>query len=279
MATVPRQTVPGVKARPISTVFDQRRAPIGAFGTTGLTELGAAGLQVGLGLVGVAINEAADENDREAKEADNAYSQRVRELLWGEDGYYSKRQKAAMDAHDGVVTSILEVQSEIAVEMKSERARRMFMTSTNTANKTNFNKMGSHRITEQRASQIQVSEARKAEAADDAALAYTDGLLTGTPGNPTVTENAVATVRSEVEAQLKLAGHTRGTKEGEIIFENEFGKAVTALYSGMIDGALKHQQVDVAIQLLDKFEGEMDPAVVANLRNKIKNPKLVQDAT
>lgn len=263
MPTVPLNTRrgPQVRNRPLDPGF-QRIGGVSAlaFGG-GLPENVGRGIgRLGDQLAQVVLREQQDDNERRAKELDVEFGNRKRRLL---DEFFSQQGANAVDDHAGVQQRLDQLQQEIAGQSQNDRVREMFEVSSQQRLATDKDRIGRYVVGQRRVAALGVSSARVAGAVEDAVRGRNDDE---------VIRQSTAVIRGEIETQARINGWSTEEKQ------QAFQAALTGMYKTMFLSALSQNDVAGAKAILDDNSEKMAPAIVAELRDRIKTPEIISQA-
>lgn len=207
MATVPRVTRPSVAPQPIDPGYQRvdGAALAGASGAGSGAALERAGVRVQQASDDVgrlAIQMQLEDNEREVKKADIAYSERLRVIGFGDgtpqnQGYYATKGEASIGAYGTTRKSIQDARKEIADGISNARARQLFLESTAGKENTALEGVDRFHLQQRRVADNTVSEARLKEAGDAAAVGWND---------PKVMAGALAVVNGEITTMASREG-------------------------------------------------------------------------
>ena len=267
MPTVPKKQIGEIRNAPAPTVFQTSRGIEGLASVgQGLTALGSGFQNLSDTTEKIALKVAVEDNERRAKELDVDFNKRRRAILYGDEenpGYYGRKGSEAVDSFGGVQDQLKKAREEVSGLAKNERIKRIFDKSSLTKTDSDLETMSAFVTRERVSANLIASQARTQEAIEDSTLAYND---------KNVIDRSTAIVRSEVFAQSKIQGWKPET------IKTELGKALTVMYTNMIKGALNRQDVQGAVDILDKYRGQMDAPVAAEMEALISKPKLIAQA-
>lgn len=265
MPTFPKKQFPEVKHRPISPVFQEGRAPRGAFGIEGVQELGQGLAKVGDAFATIAIDEQKDENDRLAKEQDVSYDEDKLFLLYGDGtdenpGLYGLRAAAAVEQAPHTRQAIRKLFRERLGKIKNSRVARMFEASAADKDRNDLRSIAAFITRERKGAQIEAASARSATATNRAAR---------NPADRALTKKSLSTVEAETMTQARLEGILN--RPG--LVEARLRAARTVHFDAIIRAARPHSP-QLAEELLKEYSAQMDTGVVSKLKESLKTPVL-----
>jgi len=183
MARVPVATQGAVKNRAAPVVYQSTFAPAEAFGSAqaqGAIEGGKALSQASDVLEANALKIQIEDNERAAKDADIALSQRIRDITLGDGdkaGYYSTRGENAVSNYRTVSEELEAARREVGETITNPRVREMFAKSAANRMDREANNIARHVAKERRVANDATSEARLGEAVSDAAAHNANGKV------------------------------------------------------------------------------------------------------
>ena len=139
--------------RPLSPVFGSTKISADAFGAGAARDLQQAGQ--GLQAIGADLGDEAlrlqiERNEAEAREAASTFSERTREALYGESGYYRLSGRDAVFGAAAAQQQLRTAVDEIAAELTTDRARRLFRAGADPQLRTALGAIDRHSIGEHR---------------------------------------------------------------------------------------------------------------------------------
>lgn len=167
-----------------------------------LQQAGAAALKMGQGLMDVQTELDVRVRTARVREADTAYSEAVRNLLTGPNGYTSTVGKAAVDAYATLKEKLASERVKIAESLDDETQRDEF----NRTSEAHWDRALSIADSHYTRSALAYEESRSVARAETATDNYIDAYDHIGPG-PEVDE-ALATLRSEVNTLSTLRGYS-----------------------------------------------------------------------
>lgn len=236
-----------------------------AFGSASARSLIFAGSELGKTsdlLASRILKQQAEDNELRAKQLDNEFAARLREIGYGDGtdenpGYYSTKGQAALDAQGTVQDAIRRARAAVMQQAGgNERVQQMLGLSTDVRINTELTRIASHTSTERVAAQQTVSDARKQEAADDAAANWNDSA--------TLTRSLEIAV-AEAHGDAERAGIT----DPEAI-ANVVGAAQTVVLKNTIEAAMETDPV-AAQAIYDANKDLIDGTARADLEKKLMN--------
>lgn len=255
MVTVPR-TQQSVVARPGPTT---RSTPVFQNGNTSAASFGAglaqANAQLGQSIASAAstgldiiTKEQIEDNEREAKRLDVLFSQRLREINYGDgktSGFYGTRGTATLEALPDTEKAINDARREISQSVKNQAVRGLFDRSASVRQERELETMVRFTSDQRRVANDATSEARLGEAADDAAVAWND---------PQVLARSITIAASEVDDMAERNGWSPE------VAASKMQEAETHIYRTAIVAALQ-QDPDAAQTLYNRNKTQIDGRV------------------
>lgn len=267
MPIVPTNKLPSVANRPVATPFDAARgATPDAFGAgigKAMIQAGTQMKQRGDATEKIALSLMAEDNTRRAKEIDSAYNADRRDLLFGQDGVYSKRGSMAVDGEATANKKLNDLSKKYISQAQNDSVRKILEASFFQTSEQDKNKMAAFVSKERITANLSASQARQQSAINEAAAAYND---------PAVLNKSLATTRAEVFDQARVLGWDAATTK------NEEAKAVSLLFSKTIESVLKSGDVSSAVALLKEHRSQISAPIAAQLDRVLENPKLIVQA-
>lgn len=262
MARVP-QASPGVSAveiRPIAPAYQQTSGllvdAIQSRGASQNIERAAQKIEgAGDMLAQEAVKQQMEDNEREAKKADIALSEKMRAIMFGDGtpenpGFYGLKGEAALAAYPKVREQMAEARKQIGGTLTNAKAREMFELSAAGRFDTEGRSMDRHNMQERIVANDTVSVTRIREANDGAIAGWND---------PQRVAQQEAIIRGEI--------YSMGQRNGwspEVI-NSRIQEEQSKMYYGMIKAALGHSALD-AQKLYDQYK----PAIDGSLRPAIE---------
>ncbi len=202
---------PSVRLNPIATPFDPGRgATSGAFGgpeAQSLINAGEAGQQIGDALIKSAERIQRQDNERELLKLDTEWSATLREIGYGEGGFFGTRGDGTLATHVPTVQAIDKARQKMLASVKNDAVREQFDALSATRAEDEFDVMARHVLTQRRVADDAVSEARLSEAADDAAVAFND---------PERVDRSLAVARDEIFGLAQRNGWSEEVAQSKI---------------------------------------------------------------
>lgn len=230
MPRVPELT-PQVSSRGLPYAYQTASgATPDAFGAAQGRALASSGQQLqaaGNDLAQLSIQMMEEDNEREAKRADNELTRALRQITVGDGetpGYYGLSGQAAVDAYGDTEKSVQEARRKIAATLQNPRARELFESAAFAREERALDGLARHVVKERKVANDAVTEVRLNEAADDAGASWND---------PKVIGQSVAIVRSEVQAMADRNGWAPE------VTASKMEAAETAVHQQVIDSALQ----------------------------------------
>ena len=233
MPTVPTQPLPSVTPQPVRLVFQSAEGAtadvFGAGTARGLQRAGGQLGQAGDQLATLALQQAAEDNEREAKLAMVEFDRAKSDLLVGSattPGYIAQQGENAVRGYPEFQQSVESLRRERLNQIRSPRVREMFDAASQVSVAGTIEQASRHLAREREAARVAVAEARLQGYADDAAAAWND---------PQALARSVALTTAEV-AQLY---------EGRApeLRANKLSEARTNIYRSAIVAALRSDPV------------------------------------
>lgn len=171
----------------------------------------------------IAVKQAAEDNEREAKRLDVELSSRIRRVGYGDGqndhGFYGTHGQAAVDAGAGTKEAVAKLKKEMLAEVKNPRVAKMFGTAADARLEQEFGTMDRHIMKSRSEANDAIAEARMGDAAANAAAAWNDPVvmqrslhIAGTEARGIMERKGItdpATVDAKVrEAQSVIVGDT-----------------------------------------------------------------------
>ncbi len=207
----------------------------------------------------------AKEDERVATELDNELSNRTRELLAGDNGYYRAKGSDAVNRYGETDKQLIAIRDEIAGKAKSGRAREMFMRAADSRINSHRNSMIEYRNKEQDVSLNDTATVRIQEAADNGTLYY---------NNPKMLAANDAIIESEINSMAKRNGWT------DDIRNRKLKEAHTVMYEQAIQTAVANGDMEQARSLLERYKFKMTgDRVIANTKGMKEDTELGEAQT
>ena len=252
---------PAPYQRSIATVED-----FGGAAARGMIEGGQKIAGLGDALGKRVMAQQVEDNEREAKALDVEFAKQVREIGYGDgnekQGFYSARGEDAVKGRETAESALDEARRKVLEGAKNDRVRAMFGDISAKRVETEKGQFARHYETQRRAAGDATSEARIAEAADDAGAAW---------NNPQVTARSIGIVRGEVQDM--------GARNGwspEVI-NSKMQEAQTVLHRKIIDSALV-QDPAAAKAYYDANKDKIDGRVRADIEKGLEAGTLRQQS-
>jgi hypothetical protein len=271
MATVPRVANTSVELRPLGTPYQSAAgATPEAFGAgnaraliEGGQRLGQAANQIGE----LALRIKADDDEREAKDADIAFRQRKLGILRGDGttenpGFFGTLGQTAIDGYGTSRKALEQSQEEIAKGMKSDRARRLFLESAQRQVVDADEQMIGHVTRQRKEASDATSISRINSAASEAALF---------PNDPKVVSKGLGIAEAEAAAISQRNGET-----GDVAADRA-RTARTSVVKSAVDAAIEND-VKTAEGIYKQYVGSIDGRQAALMRKAIDEKLVVVES-
>ncbi len=258
-----------------SPSVNTNRGTAGSVGK-GLQALGKGVTSAGMTMMDRALLDAAEENERQVKEAETTYKEARLLVLHGDGtaqnpGYLSLQGQAAIDARPGVDQAILDAQSEGLKGISRKEAAQSYMSLTANDVAVSTAKANSHVSHQRKVASINTAKRRQGQARSDAAANYDQG---------TAEVNKYIRISiSEARSAAKFAGMDDDNAE------HAGWLAGSETAAAAVQAAIDSGDVLVAADLLGVYsaEGEngraiLDGAVASNLVEKLEDESVLQDS-
>ena len=236
-----------VQVRPVNTPFSSvvgTPADFGALEGRATARAGERTLQNADRMAQLALDVQRDENQQAAKEADNAFAEAIRQVTFGENGYYATNGRDTGPAFEISEQAINAARQQIVEGLPNQRVADMFKIAADVRQNSELEKMGRYAVQQNQVANNEVSDARIISAQQDAAAAWNDDGVIG---------------RSEdiIEAEIDAKSRTNGWSAERTAIEEQSAKA--QMYSTMITAAYQ-QNVLEGQRLFNRYKKELDPA-------------------
>jgi hypothetical protein len=272
MAVVPKSDRQ-VAAQAGPVVFQQEQrisAPAGAFGATGLEELGRAVSGVGDVVGEIELAKAAEDNAREAKRLDLEYSAKVRELMYGTPdnpgGFYSTRGQTTLDTHAATAEALEKARQDVleaTIDNPQLQARMSDLTAAR--RERELNQMAVFGEGQRRTANDEVGQARIASAAADAAAAV------GAANGPQVLTQSLIIASNEIQ---DAADRNGWSPEVQL---HKMEEAQTVILREVIENALVDDPA-LAQQIYDDSKHMIKGDVHADIEKALESGTLRQQS-
>lgn len=232
MATVPRLS-PGVENRPAPLVFQSSAGAtaenFGAGNAIALQRAGQSLAQAGDVMGRLALQQQQDDNEREAKNLDVAFAERLRGLTLGDGseanpGLYGQRGENALKAAPATQKAIEDARRELLGSTKNTRVQEMFGEISARRQEQEFGQISRFIGRERETANDATSEARMTSAAADAAADWS---------NPDVLARSTAVITGEISS---LANRKGWAPEVTTL---QLQTARTKMVTGMVQAAVR----------------------------------------
>jgi len=272
MANVP-QFKSQVRGIADQTPYQSGDVPAGAFGVSGLEEVGGALQSVGNVVQKIALAEQHLDNERITKETTNKVDALKNLRLFGNDkdipGYYNLTGNAAIADYPQM---LVDIDGYIADGLTSlgdnNKAGRMYSADQDPWRKSNNVSAARHLGSAKLSAAKDASTARKNLAVEKMAL---EGGISDTGAN--AIEAAMATLRGEMRAETAFEGFDwLDPEEGAIVYRDKVNEAFGVAFNEMITARIQAGNTLEALALLDKYSTFIPEGVENNLRNLLKTP-------
>ncbi len=259
MARVPTITENSVQLRPVT----QERAQAADMTVVGRT-VGAGMQQAGAALV--QAGEAQDQinaiyEQARAKKLDNDYQTFERNLLFGDNGFYTKQNSDAIDAQQPTAQAIDQHIASLTSQAKTPREREMLSGVLQRRKQETLNGMASYTVKQKRNFEITQSDARRENA--------TDNYVIYQRSNPERAALEMDTIKTEVASKAAMLG----LKDAGIIKAMQTD-AVSKAHAGFVEARMVEEPLEAATYL-DKHRDEIDPGTQLRLDRQL-HPVLVE---
>lgn len=179
MATVPQVTVPQVQTRPLQPVYQSAGGTtLENFGYKPGLETAAKGLQqFGNKVDDYAMQNLKDDISRQAKDLDTQFSEKLRQITYGDDqtpGYYNTEGQGAVDAYKPTQAAIQKARDDISKNITNSYVKQAFDLSSGARAESEFESMSRFVGVQRNQAMTDTSNARIANARDDAAARWND---------------------------------------------------------------------------------------------------------
>lgn len=271
MARVPTLTVPQQENAPFRPVYQSAAGAtpeaFGAIQARGLQRLGDQASRVGDRIAELAARQLIENNEREAKRLDVEYSRRLRTIAFGDGtpdnpGYYNTRGENALSALGSVQEQIAKARDELLSSTTNPRVREMFGMASEIRQENQLEGIFRYASKQRELANDAVSEARIAEARDDAATAWAD---------PKLLAQSEALVRSEVMDMAERNGWA------DEVVASKMEAEVTAVYAAAIQNAAL-ADVGSARQLFEAVRSKVDGVGQATLERTLQVAERAEEA-
>jgi hypothetical protein len=232
MATVPRLT-PGVENRPTPFVPQSASgATLDNFGGQGARAAIQAGRdlsEAGGVLAKIAVEQQQEDNEREAKRLDVAFSEQLRLLTHGDGteanpGLYGQRGENALSAAPATQKQIAELRRKMLGTTQNARVQELFGDISARRQEQEFGSIARFVTREREVANDTASEARLNSAVADAAAAFAD---------ETVIARSTAVLNGEISSMARRKGWAPEVTTFQL------QSATTKMVSGMIQSAIR----------------------------------------
>lgn len=231
---------------------------------------GAAGEMIGraiqgagqsLTAVGEDLREIQEMNaEAKAKELYVKYAAAEREQLYGENGFYGKRNSAAVDSAEPTRKSIGQLQKDMLAEAKNPLVQRMLSDTFMRRNEEVQNGIARHTLQETR-SNLTIQSKAMIEAAQEDAI-----RTIGTPEFDT----HLSTVRDGVRRVLQIEGIT-----DPIVRQEEIEARTDTVYTGAIQD-MARSNASTAADYAERYRDQMSPEAYRTTMERIR-PRLLKE--
>ena len=273
MATVPRIAAPTVEARP--TPFVQQTAEgatpdaFGAANARGMIQAGERLANFGEQVFRTAERIRYDEDQRAVTENLTLLDKERLRIVRGDGtaenpGFYGQNGQNAIDGYAPSRKALDEARDRIAKDMKSDRARQLFLQGAERRIVAEDENMIGH-VTRQRTV--------AANAADKVAIDTATGEIAAFYNDPKREAELLAGIEARVVAGARRNGVTdQATIDGLVLAQR------SEVARSAIDTALKRDDVAGAQEVFRRFAGKIDGRVEAGLANVLRDKVVVEES-
>jgi hypothetical protein len=266
MATVPSYGVGNVESRPLAPGYQQNLG-----GDTGALEQGKALERAAVRLDrasdqlgAVAIDAQREDNEREVKRLDVAFSEAIRTVGYGDGteqnpGYYSLQGEAAVAARQGAMDAIKKQHADLVKDVTNPRVRDLFSRASAVRAEHEFGQIERHTMSQRKVANDATSEARLGAAASDAAAAW---------------NNAEVMAMSKTIAKSEIAGMAARNGWSPEVRKMKELEANSVIVQGAIKGALAANDVETAQKLYDQNINGLTGTVKTNITTMLREQSM-----
>lgn len=252
MVTVPTQNQPTVKAQALPSARYSTSAPIGAFGGHQADSLmkGAAGLEKARkNFEYVALKE----DEARVKDLDRQFNEQLRNIQYGDNGYYNQRGVNAVNSYQNTNKQIDDLYNKMSNGL-TPRVLDMFKDVTQRRVESARRSMMVHRERESRVWQNATSAARIEDALEDAIV---------NAGNEEALRHSLGTI----EAELIDRGEREGI--GGVALREQLENYRSKAHAGVI-GKLQTYNAPLAQQHYERFKQQIEPSEQIKIEKSLK---------
>lgn len=252
MVTVPTQNQPTVQAQALPSARYNTSAPIGAFGGYQADSLMKAGNALETARKNFE-HVALEEDKARAKDLDRKFNEQLRNLQYGDNGYYNKNGVNAVNSFESTNKQIDDLYEEMSAGL-TPRVLDMFKDVTQRRIDNARQSMMIHRERESRVWQNATSAARIEDALEDAIV---------NAGNEEALRHSLGTI----EAELMDRSARDGT--GGVALREELENYRSKAHAGIIE-KLQTYNAPMAQQHYDRFKNQIEPIEQIRIEKSLK---------
>ena len=243
----------------ISSIKTQTVSPTSAIPFQGgANDPGSFGANRGFG--GSALGTAADDlaevflarelkdAENDAKSLDIEFAKRTRALLYGPDGYYSKKSNDAVGALTAARDAIEKARVETLGKAKSDRAAEAFDLSSQSRAEAAYISLDRYADEQRDVASAELSEARANEAVDN---------VVESRGDPHIVRQSLAIIEGEVAEQARIKGWDK-----EVV-AHKMEAARTAMFDTVVKSLVTAKDSEMLQKFIDKWGDQVDPVALA----------------
>lgn len=265
MARVPSQQIRRVAPRPLNLPKSRVSAAGKGEGIgRGLVNLGRGLEQVADTTGAIAEDQILRDNKRKAKQADIAFSQSMRDILFNsENAFYKQKGENAVNAAPGVQEALQKAYEEVLNSLDKQSVKDMFSAQADDRFQTALTNIDKYTINQREISEDATSEARIKEAADDFA---------NNPVDPKLRAQSLAIINSEVNDLADRRGWSPEQRQ------HKLEEARSVLFQSGIESLLRQNRSQDARKVFEENKTLIDAPVASMLEQSIRQGSLAAES-
>ncbi len=214
-------------------------------------QMGQAQAQLGAGLQRIAVQLQDEINEAEAKDGDVQIADKIDQVGWGEDGYFTKQGSNALGYNRAKAIDTVRNESlKIAGAMPNPLARKMYERSAQARIERLENQMLGHAFEQTQKAKAQATQKRLVRLGRDQVMFSND--WEDPAGN-------YQKSRINWEREWDESVRARGLDPNGDIARGEREDALTAVHSEVVNKLINEGRVEDARKYIDRYSGEQDP--------------------
>jgi hypothetical protein len=259
MPQIPAQTLPTVMPAGAPGVFQRvPEADASAFGALtarGISQVGAAGEHAGNTAADIAIMFQKQYNETATDAANSNFEGSVRDVLFGKDGFYTKKGSDALNAMKPTEEKLESLRQEVHDSLANPEQQRMFDYMSRRSAQRELYQMQGHATTEFKVWQGETAQGSIKNEVDDSATNWNDSKRFA---------QSLANIKIFADKLSVLKGIDPNSDAGKAAVTHYQGEA----WSARIHSVMAHDP-SLARQLFDQNSDQIDAAHRAQLDSQI----------